>query len=185
MADLRREEEGGRDHGGEGGEGGEGGRKRCREAWYGGGCGGGRSDGGDKEADNNDDGDEGVWWAEWWHGPPPPSYGNDCWFPSTCPTTQDEEPGLWNLSLAELGAEVSLRQSSVLRPPTGSTAATLPIHIRQRRLRVARSVLAERTAAGSLASAAASDGFTATFPSDGGYPGDVSAGGAGSGRGLE
>ncbi|GLI66853.1 hypothetical protein VaNZ11_010837 [Volvox africanus] len=158
IADLRREEEGRRDHSGGGGGGG---RKRSREACYDGG-GGRRSDGGDKEADNDDDdGDNGVWWAEWRHGRQPPSYGSDWWFPSTCPTAQDEEPALWDLSLAELAAEVSLRQSSVLRPQPGSTAAVLPVHIRQRRLRVARSVLAERTAAVGFPSAAASDGIDA------------------------
>ncbi|GIL92425.1 hypothetical protein Vretifemale_19992 [Volvox reticuliferus] len=181
MADLRREEE----RGGSG-------RKRSREPWYGGdfhrsdgsgGAFGSWPSGGDKEADNHeDDDDDDLWRAESRRCPPSPPYSSGGCFPSTCPTTQDEEPGLWDLSLADLRAEVALRQSSVLRPPAGSVTAALPVHIRQRRLRVARSVLAERTAACGLASAAAS-----AVASDVSYPNNVSAdfgaGAAGAGGG--
>ncbi|PNH00994.1 hypothetical protein TSOC_013143 [Tetrabaena socialis] len=60
--------------------------------------------------------------------------------------------------MQELEAEVALRQAHVLRPPPGSAAAALPPHARQRRLRVARGVLSERTAAAAAAAAAASGG---------------------------
>lgn len=42
---------------------------------------------------------------------------------------------------------MAARQVQVLRPPPGSTAASLTAHARQKRLRVARSVLSERKTA--------------------------------------
>ncbi|GLC37630.1 hypothetical protein PLESTM_000628600 [Pleodorina starrii] len=141
-------------------------RKRARGAWRSGG--GTEYDdaewgvGGGKE--ENDGDDEAVWWAEWRSCPPspPPSYcgGGTAAAaagipPTSCPSEGDDEPRLWTLGLEELRSEVALRQSQVLRPPPGSEAAALPPHSRQRRLRVARSVLAERTRA---AAVTASDG---------------------------
>lgn len=58
----------------------------------------------------------------------------------------------------ELEAEVAQRQREVLRPPPGSDAAALPAHQRQRRLRVARGVLSERTARLAHEAACASGG---------------------------
>ncbi|KAG2493511.1 hypothetical protein HYH03_008327 [Edaphochlamys debaryana] len=86
-----------------------------------------------------DDADEdAAWWGRWvdpWAGRAPPS---------TQPTAADEEPELWQLPLKELEAEVGARQAAVLAPPPGSAAAALGPAARQRRLRVARSVLSQR-----------------------------------------
>ncbi len=76
---------------------------------------------------------------------------------------------------------MAARQAQVLRPPPGSAAASLTLHARQKRLRVARSVLSERKAAvAAKAEAAGPAGWSGGREGGGGLWEDGLAFGAGS-----
>ncbi|KAF5839214.1 hypothetical protein DUNSADRAFT_1350 [Dunaliella salina] len=103
----------------------------------GGWCGGEGGWGAGVAVDDEEDEEEAYWWWQPWeacaHFTPV--------MPSTEPSQEDEDPGLWQLPLEELRERVVQCQHAVLQPTSG-----LSVHQRQRRLRYARSVLSERLA---------------------------------------
>lgn len=83
-----------------------------------------------------------AWWEEWEDQHPSSRKRRH---PTSQPTAEDEQQDqpLANMSTEELQAEVRKRQTAVLRPEPGSVEEQLSAFQRQKRLRVARTVLGE------------------------------------------
>jgi hypothetical protein len=106
-------------------------------------CAAGRGADGPEETD-----DWGSWAdgpAAWWH----PWEADGAQAPSTEPSTadRDRDEELQRMGLEQLRGEVARRQAAVLQPELAEERG-MGMHLRQKRLRVARSVLAARLAAG-------------------------------------
>ncbi|KAK9824702.1 hypothetical protein WJX72_012517 [[Myrmecia] bisecta] len=86
-----------------------------------------------------EDGAAAAWWEEW------EGCRRDPHLPSSEPSAEESaDPLLAQLEIAALRAEVVRRQAAVFKPEAGSQEQNLSATERQKRLRGARTVLAER-----------------------------------------
>lgn len=93
-------------------------------------------------ASDGETGPAAAWWEEWEEQHPSSRKRKH---PTSKPTFEDEQQDhkLANMSTQELQAEVRKRQAAVLRPEPGSEEEQLSAFERQKRLRIARTVLGQ------------------------------------------
>eukprot|EP00775_Hariotina_reticulata_P003952 gene3953-4205_t len=148
----------------------------CSQGEGGGGSSGGwrgQKEAGPAGAGQEGYGDDFAWWSSW-EADVAKGAGGGGAGGTSAPTAADEEEGLWHISMQELLAEVDRRQAGVFSPKSLEDVARLPVE-RQKRLRVARSVLASRLQcqrAGAVESAAGAVQHTGGFLSSADGPQD-------------
>lgn len=165
--------------------------RRIRAGGSGGaaGRGGGRASGGWQDDDEDwgghgsgeaDDDDDAAWWKEWDEEVAAGGAGGKTFapqFPSTAPTAAEvdrEAPELRALPLDALRVEVARRQAAVLAPQREEERGMAPAE-RQRRLRVARDVLSERTRPGDGGLGGGDEDWGTGGPGEGGMDGGYGA----------